>query len=353
MKTIFRKAAYIILALAAASCAKAVVEGTNIAEKRYFDAWLQNNYPNVKPTGLGIYILEESEGDGKVVKEDGYIFTEYVTTDLEGNITSYTNKETAKQIGEYDTTTYYGPKVATTFESTIQTGIEQAVLGMRVGGRKKVIIPGWLLTYSRYDSAEEYIEKASAGTHAIYDITVKDFTDTIESWEKQQIQKYFEANRAEFSDMDTTRFVVMKVNSDDAEDTDFDGMYFKSTQPAEFAFDTDTTIYINYTGKLLNGLVFDTTKERVAKNNGLYSSSRTYEPVQVKWSTDYSAIAMGSEGNSIITGFALALRQMGAFEKGVAVFTSPYGYSYSGSGSSIPGYSPLVFEIEVVAEPEE
>ena len=57
MKTIFRKAAYIILALAAASCAKAVVEGTNIAEKRYFDAWLQNNYPNVKPTGLGIYHL--------------------------------------------------------------------------------------------------------------------------------------------------------------------------------------------------------------------------------------------------------------------------------------------------------
>jgi FKBP-type peptidyl-prolyl cis-trans isomerase len=44
---------------------------------------------------------------------------------------------------------------------------------------------------------------------------------------------------------------------------------------------------------------------------------------------------------------------MGAFEKGIAVFTSPYGYSNSGSGSSIPGYSPLVFELEVVAKPEE
>lgn len=353
MKTIFRKAAYIILALAAASCAKAVVEGTNIAEKRYFDAWLHNNYPDAKPTGLGIYVLEETKGDGKEVKKDGYIFTEYVTTDLEGNISSYTGKEVAKQLGEYDTTTYYGPKVATTFESTIQAGLAEAVLGMRVGGRKKVIIPGWLLTYSTYDSAEEYIEKATAGTHAIYDITIKDFTDTIESWEKQQIQKYFEANRAEFTDMDTTKYVVMKVKNDDAEDTKFDGMYFKSTEAAKYAFDTDTTIYINYTGKLLNGLVFDTNKEKVAKDNGLYSASRTYEPVQIEWRTDYSEIKMGSEGSSIITGFALALRQMGAFEKGVAVFTSPYGYSYSGSGSSIPGYSPLVFELEVVAKPEE
>ena len=58
------------------------------------------------------------------------------------------------------------------------------------------------------------------------------------------------------------------------------------------------------------------------------------------------------DGGSIITGFALALRQMGAFEKGIAVFTSPYGYSNSGSGSSIPGYAPLIFEIELVAKPE-
>lgn len=354
MKTIFRKAAYIILALAAAGCAKAVVEGTNVAEKRYLEAWIQNNYPNAKSTELGVYILEDTKGEGgKEVKEDGYMFAEYTTTDLEGNISTYTNKETAKQLGKYDTTTYYGPKVSTTFKNTIQAGLADVVLGMRVGDRKKVVIPGWLMTYSSYGSAEEYIEKATSGSHTIYDITIKDFTDTIGSWEKQQIQKYFEANKAEFGNMDTTKFVVMKAKESDAEETKFDGMYFKSTTKAEFAFTKDTTIYINYTGKLLNGLVFDTNKEKVAKDNGLYSASRTYEPVQIDWGTDYTTITMGSDGGSIITGFALALRQMGAFEKGIAVFTSPYGYSNSGSGSSIPGYSPLVFELEVVAKPEE
>lgn len=186
MKTIFRKAAYIILALAAAGCAKAVVEGTNVAEKRYLEAWIQNNYPNAKSTELGVYILEDTKGEGgKVVKEDGYMFAEYTTTDLEGNISTYTNKETAKQLGKYDTTTYYGPKVSTTFKNTIQAGLADVVLGMRVGDRKKVVIPGWLMTYSSYGSAEEYIEKATSGSHTIYDITIKDFTDTIGSWEKQ------------------------------------------------------------------------------------------------------------------------------------------------------------------------
>ena len=38
-------------------------------------------------------------------------------------------------------------------------------------------------------------------------------------------------------------------------------------------------------------------------------------------------------------------------EKGIGVFYSPLGYNYSGSGASIPGYAPLIFEIEVVEKP--
>ena len=61
---------------------------------------------------------------------------------------------------------------------------------------------------------------------------------------------------------------------------------------------------------------------------------------------------MGSSNSSMINGFALTLWQMRSMEKGVGVFYSPMGYSYNGSGSSIPPYSPLVFEIEIVAKPE-
>lgn len=351
MKTIFKSAAYIILALAAAACAKAVTEGSNEAEKRFFEAWMETHHPGLTPEeGLGIYILEEETGDGAAVEPDGYILAEYTVTDLDGNISSYTGKEVAKQLGKFDTTAYYGPKVMPTFKGSMQAGLAKAVIGMKAGGRKKVIIPGWLMSYASYDSEKEYLENSTSGKNTIYDIRVTEFTDSIGLWEKEQIGKYLKANSDIFEAMDTTDFLVTDI---DDKETKFDGMYYKTLKEAGKKFDSDTTIYINYTGKLLNGLVFDTTDEKTAKDNGLYSSARSYEPIKIQWNKDYKEITMGSNSSSTISGFALALSQMGAFEEGIAVFTSTYGYGNSGSGSSIPGFSPLIFEIEVVAEPED
>jgi FKBP-type peptidyl-prolyl cis-trans isomerase FklB len=133
------------------------------------------------------------------------------------------------------------------------------------------------------------------------------------------------------------------------------GCYYKQLiAPVDTSsFPNDTTIYINYTGRLLNGQVFDTTIEKVAKDNNIYSATRTYEPTTVRWAEKYEDLTLGSDNSSVISGFALTLWQMRAMEKGIGVFYSPLGYSYNGSGSSIPPYSPLIFEIEVVAKPED
>lgn len=338
MKKIFKAIAYIVIAAGAAACARTVEPGPNESAKRYFDAWMQTNWPNVKPSGLGIYVIEEEAGKGAEVKKDGFVYADYVITDLEGNITSFTDKETAKQLGQYDTTSYYGPKVITTINNTIQAGLADAIIGMKVGGRKKVIIPGWLMTYSKYDKPEDYLNHASSYENSIYDITITDFTDSINKYEISQIEKYIKANPAVFT---------KPVN-------DTTGFYYQTITPGTTtkAFPKDTTIYINYTGKLLNGLVFDTTNEKTAKDNGLYNASKTYEPVKIKWGEKAAELTMGANNSDIIYGFALTLWHMHAFEKGVGVFYSPLGYSYNGSGSTIPSYSPLVFEIEVVAKPE-
>ena len=39
------------------------------------------------------------------------------------------------------------------------------------------------------------------------------------------------------------------------------------------------TVQVNYTGKFENGTVFDTSREEVAKQAGIYDSSRTYTPL--------------------------------------------------------------------------
>lgn len=342
MKKIIKTIAYIVMAVAAASCARTVEPGANEASKRYFDAWMQIHHPDAKPTGLGIYVIEDEPGTGAVVTDDGFVYADYIVTDLEGNITSYTDRNTAKQLGKFDTTAFYGPKVITTMDNTIQAGLADAIVGMKVGGHKKVIIPSWLMTYSVYDTPEEYLNTSSSYSDAIYDITITDFTEDISKYEIERIGKYLTEHKEEYGNMTVADSLQY-------------GFYYKELVPPTdtTSFPTDTSIYINYTGRLLNGLVFDTTDERTAKDHNIYSSSRSYEPVKIKWGEKYSDLKMGSSGSSVVSGFALTLWQMRAFEKGVGIFYSPLGYSYNGSGSSIPSYSPLVFEIEIVAEPED
>ena len=339
MKKIAIYISCIAAALAVIGCAIDPAVGPNDANKRFFDAWLSLNYPDVEPSGLGIYVLDQTEGDGPEVTDDGYVLVDYKVTDLDGNITSYTDAETARQLGTYAVTSYYGPRVWLTMDETIQAGLQDALVGMKVGGKKKVIIPSWLMTYSKYSSKEEYLKNSGDYTTSIYEFTVTDYTDSINVWECQQIEKY----------------IVEKYGDLKKFSNDTTGFYYRQlSAPADKKdFPTDTTVYINYTGKLLNGLIFDTTDERVAKDNGLYNSSRTYGPVSVNLTEDISEITMGSSASSVISGFAYTLKQMKAMEKGVGIFYSPLGYSYSGSEPSIPPYAPLIFEIELVEEPAE
>lgn len=345
MKKILKTTAYLAIALSAICCAKAVKVGPNEAEERYFNAWMKINHPDLEATGSGIYVLEETEGEGAVIAEDNYVYANYTVTDLEGNISTYTEKEVAEQLGKYVASDYYGPKVLTTFENTIPAGLGEAIIGMKVGGTKKVIIPSWLMTYNTYDTAKEYLENESSGTSSIYDIEITDVALDIVKHEIRQIEQYFADNGDIFG----------KTPPDSL--TGHYGCYYKQLQPPAdndtTSFPSDTTIYINYTGKLLNGQVFDTTIERVAKDNNIYSASRTYEPTSIQWAEEYTDLTMGTSGSSVISGFALTLWQMRAMEKGIGVFYSPMGYSYNGSGTSIPPYAPLIFEIEIVAEPED
>ena len=357
MKGIYKSILYIGAVIGIAGCAKAVEESVNEASKRYFDAWVSINHPDLKPSwkgveradSNGIYIIHEVDGeaDAKTVTNNGYAIVEYRTTDLAGNITSYTDSTTARQLGTYSPANYYGSKVWLTMDGTIQAGLQDALVGMKVGGSKKVIIPSWLMTYNTYDTVEEYLGNASDYSNTIYEFTVKDFTDSIDVWQADSIERY----------------IIKEYSSLATFSNDTTGFYFKrngSLPESAKEFPSDTTIYINYTGKLLNGLVFDTTDEKIAKDNNIYSASKKYTPVQINWANSYSEITMGSSSSTVIQGFAMTLWRMrcapdGGYwkDKCTGIFYSNLGYGYSGSGSSIPGYAPLIFEIEIVDEPED
>ena len=344
MKKIILYSLTIAAILMVAACGKDVAGGPNDGNKRYMDAWMhlynQRNNTNIQPSGRGIYVLDEKEGDGDItVTDNGYVFVEYTVTDLEGNISSYTSADIAKKLGTYSETTYYGPTIWLTMDATIPAGLQDAVVGMKVGGYKKALIPSWLMSYSTYESGSDYLNVSSDYSNAIYEFTVKDYTDSINVWQIDSIERYITKN----------------YGSLDAFSNDTTGFYYKQVKAPESdkAFGSDTTIYINYVGKLLNGLIFDTNIERVAKDNNLYSADKTYGPVSISWADEHSNLTMGSGASSVISGFSMTLWEMKAMESGIGIFYSPLGYGYSGSEPSIPPYAPLIFEIEIVAAPED
>ena len=362
MKKIFSSILYIAAALLMAGCAKTATVGPNDANKRYFEAWMQLNYPNLTAQGLGFYVVEETAGNGVEVEEDGYVLVDYRITDLEGNISSYTDPDAARQLGSYDATAYYGPKFWATAKTALPAGLHSAMIGQKAGVSRKVIIPSWLMTYKDYGTEEDdYLDPklkkdetydATSFSNTIYEFRVADFTEDINEWQIDSIGRFFKNNEVKiFGKPASEVFAGMDAKKDTVT---VNGFYYKQvSQPADTAsFKSDTTLYINYTGKLINGLVFDTNVERIAKDNGLYSATRTYEPMQINWGEEYADITMGSDKSTIISGFALTLWQMRSMEKGVGVFYSPLGYGANGSGSSIPGYAPLIFEIEFVEKPE-
>jgi hypothetical protein len=164
MKKVFSAALYIVAAIFLTGCAKTVIPGPNEANKLQFYAWMKLNYPDIEPTGLGIYVIDEEDGNGAAVTEKGFALVDYKISSLEGNISSYTEEETAKQLGDYSITNYYGPKFLTTFKTTIQAGVGDALYGMKVGGYRKVIVPSWLMTSKEFATGEEYLDYTTRRT---------------------------------------------------------------------------------------------------------------------------------------------------------------------------------------------
>lgn len=366
MKRLTSLTAYIIIALSTISCAKQPKIGPNDATKRYLDAWMSINDIKAEPSGLGIYVLDDVPGSGAEIEEDGFVFMNYKATDLEGKIHAYTEAVVAQQLGTYDDMSYtkfYGPEIFTTYEGNIYAGMNDMLIGMKVGGKRKAIIPGWLLTYKDHGDADGYFEQSTTNSTLIYDVTVKDFTKDIDTWEIDSIGRFFNNDKILIDGLPASKLFINRHGETMSKaDSLKKGFYYSQIKApvSTEKFQADTTIYINYTGRLLNGQVFDTTIENVAKDNRIYSASKTYEPVQINWlsqdeidDSDYTAITMGTDESSMIDGFAYILWQMQAMEKGIGVFYSPLGYAQNGSGSTIPAYSPLIFEIEIVAKPEE
>lgn len=335
------KKTLIIITLAAAalslsSCAKNNVLKPNDISKRYLDSWLKIYHPDAKLEADGIYLLNDTPGTGQAigdVEAFPYLYLTYTKTDLDGNITETTDAKVAQQIGTYDKNSYYGPIVKGRSKIEMTVGQEMMFQSMKIGGTRTAMIPGWFETTTRHKKVKEYFEEET-GTDAIFTVTVVDAFKDIRKWQADSIENYIAHNFNE--KVDSTKY----------------GYYYIQTKAPDTteSFEETATVYINYTGSLLNGTIFDTTVEDRAKDGGLYSKTKSYEPVKITLAKDHKDLKLN--GNNTIEGFSYCISQMKKGEKGTVIFISKYGYDYQ-SQNKIPSYSPLRFDVEMIGTEEE
>lgn len=312
-------------------CAKDVVETDNEASLRAFTAWVNAHHPDVKDTtGCGIYIIRDKAGNGDPVCDSSYIFQEYEIRALsDSSIVAYSGDSLAKQLGQYSRAAYYGPNIFLYNKTSIKKGLKDLLNGgnkipaMRIGGERVAIIPASV---------------SPTSADCIYRIKVVDQKKDIVQWQIDRIEKYMTDHHIEKGDT-----------------TGHKGLYYWRDRAREqrrgvtvidtAKFPSDTTVYINYVGRHLNGQAFDTNIADSAKVNGIYDASSSYGPSSVTWSADSTAIKLGS--SSVIKGFSLTLWHMHPLESGRGLFISDYGYGNSGN-NGIGAYEPLIFEIDIV-----
>ena len=326
-------------ALVLAACAKTGTVNSNVSHKEYLEAWLSLSWPGVAQNDGGIYVLEDEPGTGATVGTTGFVVVDYTSTELDGTVVNTTYPLVAKRTGDWKASDYYGPMVQSVEGTSLPAGIAALLDGMQVGGRRKALLPSWMMTTSRYATQAEYLAQTTDETSRIYDVTLVAYETDIDKYQFDQISARM---KELYNAPDSTSY----------------GLYYHQLKAPDKTgdFPADTTVYITYIGRRLDGTVFDTNIENIAKDAGLYSASKEYGPAAITWASSASELTMTAAGSSssstMISGFQKILWGMGAHEKGVGMFYSQLGYGTSGSGTSIPAYAPLSFEIELVDKQE-
>lgn len=156
-----------------------------------------------------------------------------------------------------------------------------------------------------------------------FDVKINDFYPESEYMKKmiEAIKKNYPEETAgaaaEMQDYFTENNIVAKPTES--------GLYYVMTQEGNGEMPSKgDNVKVHYTGKLLNGKVFDSSVERG-------------EPIEVP-------IGMGY----VIPGWDEGIMMMSKGEKGVLYIPFYLGYGDRGAGQDIPPFSNLIFEVELI-----
>jgi FKBP-type peptidyl-prolyl cis-trans isomerase FkpA len=117
------------------------------------------------------------------------------------------------------------------------------------------------------------------------------------------------------------------------------GLFYVIHEPGAGGIPTAGNILrVNYTGKLLDGRVFDTTNEQIAKDAGIFNPNRTYAPFEYRHMT-----------GAVIEGWDIGFQFLKVNGRATFYITSPLAYGASSPGGIIPPRGILIFDVHLIS----
>lgn len=214
--------------------------------------------------------------------------------------------------------------------------IDEGLLMMHVGEKATFAI--YADSVARYFNANQLPPSYKPGTNMIfyYDVSISDVVTKEELQEEQEnfIEEMQQRQKDEpnvIAQYIADNNITTKPNSD--------GLYViinKRGNGPKVA--SGKEVSINYTGRLLDGKIFDSNIESDAKEGGIYDAHRPYQPLT------YVVDQM-----SLISGWNEGVKGLPQGSQVTLIMPSSLGYGAQGAGTYILPYTPLRFDIEIVS----
>ncbi|BDD03580.1 FKBP-type peptidyl-prolyl cis-trans isomerase [Aureibacter tunicatorum] len=177
-----------------------------------------------------------------------------------------------------------------------------------------------------------------------FDIGVKQVLtlDEFQEWRIEQMKKIQELNeekeKEQLTKDEATIDAYLKKNNINYKTTESGLRYvIENENPSGEKAEAGDEVSVNYVGKLMNGTVFDTNNPEVAKEAGIFTEGRPYEPLN---------FYLGR--GQVIKGWDEGIGLLRTGEKAVLYIPSPLAYGSRPAGDKIPANSILIFDVELV-----
>jgi len=264
-----------------------------IAEDSTLQAYIKEHNITVKPTETGLYFQRLKKGKGPLAKKG-----DLVTVDFDIKLLNGTKIFSTKETGE--------PVFFELGKPYDTEGMNQALLMMRQGGKARIIMPSNLAFGKRgrpglvppYSTLISEIELVNIQTQEEYQAGQR-------LKEALKIEQYVKDSNINVKPTSSGLYYVEKVKGDGPK-----------AEPGD-------KVKVWYTGKLLDGTVFDASSKR----------NKPFEFVLGK--------------GRVIKGWDEGIAMMRQGGKATLIIPSSLGYGERGSGKVIPPNSPLIFDVEL------